>query len=503
MAVLNLTGLVFSDTSALNSRYGIVGRNTTMLFYQATAPVGWAQTSTWSIHDNKALRVVSGLGSAFGGTNPFTSTFPSTVIPISTTVAVAGTVGDTTLTLTQIASHAHGAGAQAGPTVFAAGPATPSRYLSRSPISYTVRAFYNKINNYQQPSSYRQPQTYQQPSSYRQPQAYRSPTNVQNPITTQQPSIYQQPSVYRTPTNQQNPTTFRQPNPRTKPVSYQNPISNRSPTRTNQQNPVSNPVNQQNPLVGPPQRAPTLANAQSNRQEGQRRGNQNPYGFTNRNRNGGRGRNRSTQSGNRRETRRNEARQPRANPISNPIQNPFTTPSRRPLVVQVSNRSPARTPFQNPVNSRRPTSVQQSYTVRNIANQRVPLNVQNPKNKRTPANKRTPLINRTPTNLQNPLIKRISANKNVVANTRIVANKNVPIATPVTVRYPQVNSVRYEVRTLVPGGQIRGANTSGPDTSLVGGDGAHAHPFTGNTIPISGSIDLRVQYIDVILCYFE
>ena len=503
MSVLNLTGLVFSDTSALNSKYGIVERYTTMLFYQEAAPVGWAKTSAWDIHNNKGLRVVSGVGSAFGGANPFTSTFPSATIPISTTVSVAGTAGDTTLTISEMASHAHGAGAQAAPTQIAAGPAVPSRYLSRSPVSYSVRAFYNQINNYQQPAAYRQPQTYQQPSSYQQPQAYRTPSNVQNPIIAQQPSVYQQPSLSRTPTNQQNPTTFRQPNPKTKPVSYQNPVAARSPTRTNRQNPIANPINQTNPIQSAPIRAPSTRSSQSNRQEGKRLPRQGPRSYLRRNRNGGRRRNRATQVVNRREGRRYQYQQPRSNPIATPFQNPFTSNSQRPLTVQVSSRSPSRTPFQNPFNARRPSSIQQSYIQRNIANQRIPLNVQNPANKRTSTNKRTPLINRTPLNKQNPLTKRISANKTVAADKRIVANKNVPIATPVSVRYPQVNSARYEVRTLVPGGQIRGANTAGPDTSETGGNSAHAHPFTGGVIPVSGSIDLRVQYIDVILCFFQ
>ena len=133
MSVLNLTGLVFSDTSALNSKYGIVGRYTTMLFYQAAAPVGWAKTSAWDIHNNKGLRVVSGVGSAFGGANPFTNTFPSATIPISTTVSVGGTAGDTTLIISEIAAHAHGAGAAGEPRRRGAGIADATHRASARP----------------------------------------------------------------------------------------------------------------------------------------------------------------------------------------------------------------------------------------------------------------------------------------------------------------------------------------------------------------------------------
>ncbi len=71
---------------------------TAMLFAQTTAPTGWTKSTT---HDNKALRVVSGTASS-GGSVAFTTAFASQ--------AVAGTVGDTTLSTAQIPSHAHLAG---------------------------------------------------------------------------------------------------------------------------------------------------------------------------------------------------------------------------------------------------------------------------------------------------------------------------------------------------------------------------------------------------------
>jgi hypothetical protein len=59
------------------------------------------------------------------------------------------------------------------------------------------------------------------------------------------------------------------------------------------------------------------------------------------------------------------------------------------------------------------------------------------------------------------------------------------------------------VRPGTPGVVGRAADTSGPTTSLVGGGQAHSHPFVGSTSPLSTTLDLRVQYIDVIICRFN
>ena len=73
---------------------------TAMLFVQTTAPTGWTKSTT---HDNKALRVVSGTASS-GGTVAFTTAFAS-----QTT-----TIGNTTLTASQIPSHTHSFSTQTG-----------------------------------------------------------------------------------------------------------------------------------------------------------------------------------------------------------------------------------------------------------------------------------------------------------------------------------------------------------------------------------------------------
>ncbi len=68
---------------------------TALIFAQTNAPTGWTKSTT---HDNKALRVVSGTAGS-GGTVAFTTAFTSR--------SIAGTVGDTTLTTTQMPSHTH------------------------------------------------------------------------------------------------------------------------------------------------------------------------------------------------------------------------------------------------------------------------------------------------------------------------------------------------------------------------------------------------------------
>ena len=68
---------------------------TLMLFQQTAAPTGWTKVTT---QNDKALRVVSGTAST-GGSVAFTTAFASQ--------AVAGTVGSTTLTTTQMPAHTH------------------------------------------------------------------------------------------------------------------------------------------------------------------------------------------------------------------------------------------------------------------------------------------------------------------------------------------------------------------------------------------------------------
>lgn len=90
---------------------------TTMTFVQTTAPVGWTKGAT---HNNKALRVVTGAASS-GGSVAFTTAFASQ--------AITGTVGNTTLTESQIPSHRHFVAANAN--VINSPALTPTNYVAR------------------------------------------------------------------------------------------------------------------------------------------------------------------------------------------------------------------------------------------------------------------------------------------------------------------------------------------------------------------------------------
>ncbi len=74
----------------------LIPSGTIMSFFQPVAPVGWTQITT---HDNKAIRIVSGLGGNSGGSVTFTSAFAPQ--------AVNGSNSATTLTEAQIPSHRH------------------------------------------------------------------------------------------------------------------------------------------------------------------------------------------------------------------------------------------------------------------------------------------------------------------------------------------------------------------------------------------------------------
>jgi hypothetical protein len=85
------TAFVIANSSSFPS-------GTAMVFAQTTAPTGWTKVTTYN---DAALRVVSGTASS-GGTTAFSSVFTSRT--------PAGTVGATTLTTAQLASHPHSIG---------------------------------------------------------------------------------------------------------------------------------------------------------------------------------------------------------------------------------------------------------------------------------------------------------------------------------------------------------------------------------------------------------
>lgn len=105
MAKLTASGIVFGDSTVLNSKYGIVPQNSVSIFFQASAPTGWTKSTT---HDDKTLRVVSGTGGGSGGTSSFTTVFPNSLRTVSApSVPITGTVGGYTLTTPELPSHTH------------------------------------------------------------------------------------------------------------------------------------------------------------------------------------------------------------------------------------------------------------------------------------------------------------------------------------------------------------------------------------------------------------
>jgi hypothetical protein len=105
------TGITFSDNTILTTKFGIIPQNSVTIFYQASAPPRWTKSPT---HNDKTLRVVSGTGGGSGGTNSFTTVFPTSLKNISETNAISGSVGNHTLVTSQIASHEHGNGGTVG-----------------------------------------------------------------------------------------------------------------------------------------------------------------------------------------------------------------------------------------------------------------------------------------------------------------------------------------------------------------------------------------------------
>lgn len=96
---------------------------TRLLFQQSNAPLGWTKDTS---HNNKALRIVSGTAGS-GGATGFTSVFGSKT-PTGT-ISVSGTVGNTTLTVNQIPSHAH-----ATTAFYTGGGAGTENYSAASPV---------------------------------------------------------------------------------------------------------------------------------------------------------------------------------------------------------------------------------------------------------------------------------------------------------------------------------------------------------------------------------
>jgi hypothetical protein len=110
-----------TQTYVTTSLGSTIPSGTRMLFQQTAAPTGWTKDIT---QNDKALRVVSGTVSS-GGTVDFSSAFASRGFSGSTSSqAVTGTVGDTTLTISQMPTHSHATALNTATTTAVGGTAT-------------------------------------------------------------------------------------------------------------------------------------------------------------------------------------------------------------------------------------------------------------------------------------------------------------------------------------------------------------------------------------------
>lgn len=112
-AVLRFADGTTQSTAAAASSPSVPS-GSVMLFYNASAPVGWTQNIT---QNDKALRVVSGSGGGSGGSVAFSTAFASQPVTgsvslagLSTTVSISGTTGGRTITEGQMPSHRHAIG---------------------------------------------------------------------------------------------------------------------------------------------------------------------------------------------------------------------------------------------------------------------------------------------------------------------------------------------------------------------------------------------------------
>lgn len=111
-AKLTTSGVQFSDSTVLNSKYGIVPQSSVSVFFQASAPSGWTKSTSYN---DITLRVVSGTGGGTGGTSSFTTVFPNSLRTVSApNVPMTGGTGNHTLTTPQLPSHSHPNGGAIG-----------------------------------------------------------------------------------------------------------------------------------------------------------------------------------------------------------------------------------------------------------------------------------------------------------------------------------------------------------------------------------------------------
>jgi hypothetical protein len=92
-----------SNGTAWTSAAPSIPSGTVMLFYQAAAPTGWTQVTSFNDYD---LRLVSGTGGTTGGTTAYSTVFTNQTPSFTGSIGtLAG--GATTLSTAQMPSHVH------------------------------------------------------------------------------------------------------------------------------------------------------------------------------------------------------------------------------------------------------------------------------------------------------------------------------------------------------------------------------------------------------------
>lgn len=302
-----------------------------------------------------------------------------------------------------------------------------------------------------------------QPRSYAVRASTRVGQNIRVQIQFRQPRQIRQPRTYRQSNRDRNPFRVRQPrNARQRrQVRYRNPFN------------VRNPFNFR---VSVRSRRPVGFRADVGRWR-------NP--FTNRQPRNDRG----SARGDRRQPERRRGRWGRRRGRE---RDRFPFRQRRDFRAGVSARQRRR--------ARQPRSNRQRREFRQPRSGRSPQ----PRRQRRDARNRNPFSYRVRYSARQRRDVRSQIPFRVAVPQRVTSSYRQPRQYRVVQRYPQTTSVRVTQRTLTPGGTMRGANVQGPASSAVGGGQSHDHLLQddGGYSASTSPINLRIQYIDVIMCEF-
>ena len=515
MAILQATGIEFSDGSVLTSLYGIVPQDKRMLFYQAAAPTNWTKvtTITDSSHptgasiDNCAIRVVAGVGGLLqdGDSTAFTTRFSSSPVPFSPDgpFTFLGSSLATTLTTVQMRSHDHGAGSE---VLLEPGPSEPQP--STVPVTnfYNSRTTLNYQTLYQQPNTTRDNQQYQQPNTTQVTNYERVTQNRQQPNDEQANRRSRETLEYQQPNDFQRPAQVSRNNQRSLQRNTRQPATTQQNRNTRVQRSQPAPVTRQanrNQQRSFNRRSPNSFNRRSP-SSSQRSISRN---FRRRGRRGGRRRRRNRRPAANRQSRSVNSQSPRSGSRQSPNSGSSPQSRRENRNAQQDRR------VQGPASRRATVNRQSSLRVdrrspettqelkQRTANRREAIAYQNNRRIRANVNRREPYTNQVTQPTQE------TANRNRPTPIRVTVNRQSTKPSPTSNQQPVVNSVTYGQPIIIPGGIVRRKNQSGSDdpTQAIGGSQGHNHPFTGGTFDVtspSGFV-LDVAYVDVILCSFD